>query len=82
MVEGIRRLERRMDDFAHVETEMQASIYSQTSMTSSITLGFKLEGGARCPGMSPHLSRFIPSFSSYLVTYLARWSYHYRCHDY
>jgi hypothetical protein len=32
VVEGIDRLKRRMDDFAHVQTEMQASIDSQTSM--------------------------------------------------
>jgi hypothetical protein len=31
-VEGIRRLEHQMDDFAHVQTEMQASIDSQTIM--------------------------------------------------
>jgi hypothetical protein len=31
-VEGIGRLERRMDDFSHMQTEMQASIDSQTSM--------------------------------------------------
>jgi hypothetical protein len=31
-VEVIRQFERRMDDFAHVQTEMQASIDSQTSM--------------------------------------------------
>jgi hypothetical protein len=31
-VEGIRRLEQRMDEFAHVQTEMQASIKSQTGM--------------------------------------------------
>jgi hypothetical protein len=31
-VEGIGRLERWMDDFAHVQTEMQTSIDSQTSM--------------------------------------------------
>jgi hypothetical protein len=30
--EGIGRLERWMDDFATVQTEMQASIDSQTSM--------------------------------------------------
>jgi hypothetical protein len=29
-VEGIGQLEHQMDDFAHVETEMQASIDSQT----------------------------------------------------
>jgi hypothetical protein len=31
-VEGIRKLEQRMDDFAHVQMEMQVSIDSQTSM--------------------------------------------------
>jgi hypothetical protein len=31
-VEGIGRFERQMDDFAHMETEMQAFIDSQTSM--------------------------------------------------
>jgi hypothetical protein len=40
IVEGIGQLERRMDDFAHVQTEMQASIDSQTSIsvTSGLTL--------------------------------------------
>jgi hypothetical protein len=32
IVEGIRRLEQQMDDFATVQMEMQASIDSQTSM--------------------------------------------------
>jgi hypothetical protein len=32
VVEWIGRVERWMDDFAHVQTEMQASIDSQTSM--------------------------------------------------
>jgi hypothetical protein len=43
-VEGIGRLEHWMDDFAHVQTEMQASIDSQTSMmqTSWVTLGSSL----------------------------------------
>jgi hypothetical protein len=83
-----------MDDFAHMETEMQASIDSQISMThgifghfrinhdAKILQRFKLGGGARCPGMSPDLSRFVPHFSSYLITCLAHWSYHYHCHDY
>jgi hypothetical protein len=31
-VEGIGRLERQMDDFAHMQMEVQASIDSQTSM--------------------------------------------------
>jgi hypothetical protein len=31
-VEGIEQLERRKDDFAHVQMEMQVSIDSQTSM--------------------------------------------------
>jgi hypothetical protein len=92
-VEGIRRLERRMDDFAHMQTEMQASIDSQASMMhdlfghfrinpdAKILQRYKLGGGGGCLGMSPHSSCFVPSFSSYLVTCLARWSYHYRCHE-
>jgi hypothetical protein len=32
VVEEIRRLENQMDDFAHPQMEMQASIDSQTSM--------------------------------------------------
>jgi hypothetical protein len=32
MVEGIRSLEQRMDDFATMQMKMQASIDSQTSM--------------------------------------------------
>jgi hypothetical protein len=31
-----------------------------------------------CPGISPHLSHFVPS---YFIICLARWSYHYYCHD-
>jgi hypothetical protein len=31
-MEGIGRLEHWMDDFAHVQTDMQVSIDSQTSM--------------------------------------------------
>jgi hypothetical protein len=92
-VEGIGRLERWMDDFATVQTEMQAYIDLQTSMMhdlfghfginpdAEILPRFKLGGGAGCLCMSPHLSRFILSFSSYLVICLARWSYHYGCHD-
>jgi hypothetical protein len=33
---------------------------------------FKLVVGVGSPGMSPHLSHFVPSFSSYLVTCHAR----------
>jgi hypothetical protein len=73
-----------MDDFAHMQMEMQASIESQTSMMhdlfghfginfdAQILQRFKLGGGAGCLGMSPHLSHFVPSFSTYLVTCLAR----------
>jgi hypothetical protein len=32
VVDGIGQLKRQMDDFAHVQMEMQASINSQTSM--------------------------------------------------
>jgi hypothetical protein len=55
--------------------------------TSLVALGltlmqrFKLGGGVGCPGMSLRLSHFVPSFSSYLVTCLACWLYHYHCHD-
>jgi hypothetical protein len=35
-VEGIGRLEHQMDDFAHVQVEMQASIDSHTSMMHDI----------------------------------------------
>jgi hypothetical protein len=71
-----------MDDFAHVQTEMQASIDSQTSMMHNLLshIGinpdceilerFNLGGGVGCPGMSPCLSHSIPSFSSYLVSCL------------
>jgi hypothetical protein len=81
-MEEIGQLERQMDEFAHVQTEMQASIDSQTSMIHDlfghfginpdayILQRFKLRGGAGCPGMSPRLSRFVSSFSSYLVTCL------------
>jgi hypothetical protein len=73
-----------MDDFAHVQMELQASINSQTNMMqdlfshfrinpdAQILQRFKLGGGSRCLGMSPHLSHFVPSFSSYPVACLAR----------
>jgi hypothetical protein len=73
-----------MDEFTHVQTEMQATIDSQTSMMHDlfghfrinpdtyILQRFKLGGGVGCPGMSLHLSCFIPSFFSYLVTCLTR----------
>jgi hypothetical protein len=51
-----------MDGFAHVQMEMQASIDSQTSMMHDLFGHF---------GMSPHLSRCVTSFSSYLITCLA-----------
>jgi hypothetical protein len=82
-----------MDNFAHMQMEMQASIDSETSMMHDrfghiginpdayILQRFKLGGGAGSPGMSPHLSHFVPSFFIYLITCLARLSYHYRCHD-
>jgi hypothetical protein len=66
-----------MDDVVHMQTEMQASIDSQTSMMQDLIGHFginfdcKIGGGAGSPGVSPHLSCFVPSFSSYLVTCLA-----------
>jgi hypothetical protein len=81
-VEGIGRLERRMDDFAHMQTEMEASIDSHNNMmhdlfghfrinpNTYILQKFKLGGGAGCLGMSPCLSCFILSFPSYVVTCL------------
>jgi hypothetical protein len=74
-----------MNDSAHAQTEMQASIDSQTSMMHDLyghfginpdfemhdQQSFKLGGGAGCIGMSSRLSCFVPSFSSYLVTCLA-----------
>jgi hypothetical protein len=45
-VEGIGRLERRMDDFAHVQMEMQASIDSQTSMMHDLFGHFGINPGA------------------------------------
>jgi hypothetical protein len=43
VVEGIEWLKQRMDDFAHVQMEMQASIHSHTSIsiTSGLTLMIK-----------------------------------------
>jgi hypothetical protein len=43
-MEGIGRLEQLMDDFAHVQTEMQASIDSHTGMMhdSTVTSGLTL----------------------------------------
>jgi hypothetical protein len=42
MVEGIGRLERRMDGFAHMQTEIQASIDSQTSMMHDLFGHFRI----------------------------------------
>jgi hypothetical protein len=41
-VEGIGRLEQRMDDFATVQTEMQASMDSQTSMMHDLFGHFEI----------------------------------------
>jgi hypothetical protein len=56
--------------------------------TSLVTLGLlksykdlSLGEVPGCPGMSPHLSHFVPSYSSYFIICLARWSYHYYYHD-
>jgi hypothetical protein len=84
-MEGIRWLGRWKQKFKHPSTHRPA-----WCTTSLVTLGLtpmlhqltdQLGGGAECPGMSPHLSHFVPSFFSYLIICLASWSYHYRCHD-
>jgi hypothetical protein len=46
VVEGIGRLERWMDDFAHVQTEIQASIKSQTSMMHDLFGHFRINSNA------------------------------------
>jgi hypothetical protein len=46
VVEGIERLKRWMDDFAHVQMEMQASIDSLTSMMHDLFAHF----GIKVPG--------------------------------
>jgi hypothetical protein len=45
-VEGIKRLERWMYDFAHMQMEMQASIDSQTSMMHDLFDHFKINSDA------------------------------------
>jgi hypothetical protein len=45
-VEEIRRLEHRMDDFAHVQTEMQASIDSQINMMHDLFSHFEINPDA------------------------------------
>jgi hypothetical protein len=42
VVEGIGRLERQMDDFAHVQTKMQFSIDSQTNMMHDLFGHFRI----------------------------------------
>jgi hypothetical protein len=42
VVEGIERIERRMDNFAHVQMDMQASIDSQTSMMHDLFSHFRI----------------------------------------
>jgi hypothetical protein len=42
VVEGIGRLEHQMDDFTHAQTEMQASIDSQTIMMHDLFGHFKI----------------------------------------
>jgi hypothetical protein len=46
VVEGIRRLERQMDGFSHVPTEMQGSIISQASMMHDLFGHFKINPDA------------------------------------
>jgi hypothetical protein len=45
-VEGIGRLEHRMDDFAHGQIEMQASIDSQTSIMHNLLNHFGINPDA------------------------------------
>jgi hypothetical protein len=45
-MEGIKRLKRWMDDFVHVQTEMQASIDSQTSMMHDLFGHFGINSNA------------------------------------
>jgi hypothetical protein len=45
-VEGIGQPKRRMDDFAHMQTEMQASIDSQTSMMHDLFCHFEINPNA------------------------------------
>jgi hypothetical protein len=45
-VKGIGRLERLMNDFAQVQTEMQASIDSQTSMMHDLFGHFRINPDA------------------------------------
>jgi hypothetical protein len=44
--EGIRRLERQMDDFATVQTKMQVFINSQTSMIHDLFGHFRINPDA------------------------------------
>jgi hypothetical protein len=46
VVEWIRRLKRWMDDFAHMQTEMQAIIDSQTSMMHDLFGHFEINPDA------------------------------------
>jgi hypothetical protein len=46
MTEGIGRLERRMDEFAHVQTKMQPSIDSQISMMHDLFGHFRINPDA------------------------------------
>jgi hypothetical protein len=45
-VEGIRQLKWQMDDFAHVQMEMQASIDSQTNMMHDLFSHFGINPDA------------------------------------
>jgi hypothetical protein len=46
VVEGIGQLEHRMDDFAHIQMEVQASIDSQTSMMHDLFSHFEINPDA------------------------------------
>jgi hypothetical protein len=46
VVEGIGRLKHRMDDFAHVQMDMQASIDSQTNMMQGLFGHFEINPDA------------------------------------
>jgi hypothetical protein len=45
-VEGIGQLKHQMDDFAHMQMEMQASIDSQTSMMHDLFDHFRINPDA------------------------------------
>jgi hypothetical protein len=84
---GIGRLKRRMDDFATVQTKLQASLDSQTNMMHDLFSHFGINPEDLSLGEVPSgqvgvLTCLVSLPVFQLSRHLSRWLYCYRCHDY